>query len=96
MLTQLQVSKCGDCDYFTPVDVFKGICHLNKRSVLTDENACTECVPTKKCKFCANYTSKTDALGLCKGITVTFPELRTRTCEIFEWKSEPKTRHDRE
>jgi len=87
VLSQAVVQRCADCDHFVPVDVFKGLCHVNKRTVQVDDLACEECGPVRKCKFCKDYSPKEEYLGLCKGEELTYPDLVTRTCEMFEWRS---------
>lgn len=88
MMSQAVVQRCADCDHYVPVDVFKGLCHLSKHSVRVDDPACEECAPVKKCKFCKHYSSKEEYLGMCKGEELTYPDLVTRTCEMFEWRSD--------
>lgn len=88
MMPQTVVRRCADCDNYVPVDVFKGLCHLNRRTVQTDELACKEYAPVKKCKFCKHYSPKEEFLGLCKGQELTYPDLVTKTCEMFEWRSD--------
>jgi len=87
VMSQVVVQRCADCDHFIPVDVFNGICHINKRTVKTDDPACKECAPVKRCKFCKHYSPREEYLGLCKGEELTYPDLVTRTCEMFEWRS---------
>ena len=87
MPSEVLVQRCADCDHFIPVDVFKGLCHINKRTVLADDPSCNECAPMKKCKFCRHYLAKDEYLGLCKTQEPTYPDLVARTCEMFEWCS---------
>jgi hypothetical protein len=54
--------------------------------VQTDEPACGKYAPVRKCKFCKHYSPKEEYLGLCKGQELTYPDLVTKTCEMFEWR----------
>jgi hypothetical protein len=84
-MSQVLVQRCADCDHYIPVDVFKGLCEVNKGTVQIDDPACKECAPVKKCKFCKHYSPKEECLGFCKAEELTYPDLVTRTCEMFEW-----------
>jgi len=79
-------ARCADCDFYVPIDVFKGVCHINKKMVLTDDEPCEACEPVRKCKFCSNFSSTEENLGLCKGSAIAYPEMIARTCEMFHPK----------
>jgi UDP-N-acetylglucosamine pyrophosphorylase len=87
-MSKARIFRCPDCDYFIPVDVFKGICHITKDLVMMENEICKEFAPVKKCKFCRHYTEKEEDLGLCKGKVLTYPDLVSKTCEMFEWKAD--------
>lgn len=82
--------RCYDCAYLAPVDVFKGICHITKKMVMLDDPACSNFKAVEKCKFCKNFQplENEEDLGLCMGKELTYPELITKTCEMFEWRDE--------
>ncbi len=91
MLAQVIVRRCADCEHFIPVDVFKGLCQVSKKTVLTDDPPCKDCTPAKKCKFCKHYSPRDEHLGMCKAKEITYPELATKTCEMFGWSSDLPT-----
>ena len=84
--------KCLDCINFLPVDVFKGICHLEKAFMEADNEACKRFEPVPKCKFCQHYRplEGDKNLGMCKEKEFTYPDLIAKTCEMFEWRDKTK------
>ena len=81
---------CHDCEVYVPLDVFKGICRPSNDIKTTDEEACKDFKPVKKCKFCEHYTAKEEFLGTCMAKTLAFPDLLAKTCGDFEWKKTVK------
>ena len=82
--------KCYDCIHLAPVDVFSGICHLSKKSIQVDAEACGDYEPLPKCKFCAQYRPLEGEpyLGTCGSSVVTYPDLVTKTCDSFQWRED--------
>jgi 4-hydroxyphenylacetate decarboxylase small subunit len=76
---------CKDCILYLPVDVFKGICKLEKTSITPDDQSCSNFRKIPKCKFCANYKAEREFLGTCSKTTLTYPDLNAVTCAEFEW-----------
>ena len=78
--------KHKDCENFIPIDVFKGLCRLDKEMVSADEEGCEKFKPVKKCRFCKNYARKEEFLGICtRNRRATYPDLLAKRCEYFEW-----------
>jgi 4-hydroxyphenylacetate decarboxylase small subunit len=83
--------RCYDCSRLIHVDVFKGICRINKEKVSLDMEACKEFEPVKKCKFCRCYEQgEEEFIGKCKGKAIAYPDLIAKTCEEFDWKENLK------
>ena len=84
--------RCRDCIHFLPVDVFKGICHLDKPFVEAESEICERFEPVPKCKFCMHYRplEGNKYLGMCKDKEFTYPDLIAKTCEMFEWKEKSR------
>ncbi len=78
-------NTCKDCQNFLPVDVFKGICKVDKKPIQQETQACEEFDRVPKCKFCINYVQDKEFLGFCSGSTVTYPDLIAGHCEMFSW-----------
>lgn len=88
MTTQL---NHRDCHNYAPIDVVKGVCHVNKTIVLGDVQKCDEDFnQIPKCKFCTQF--KADALTVEMGICgasksepkfFAFPDMVSVTCESF-------------
>ena len=77
-----------DCENYTAIDVFKGLCKRDKKKKIADENACENFVFVKKCKYFKQYTPEKEFLGLCMGKTMVYPDLLAKTCQNFEWLHE--------
>ncbi len=76
---------CKDCRYYLPVDVFKGLCKLDKQQIQPDDLACPKLERQPKCKFCSRYTEVKDNLGTCDKSYQTYPDLNASKCISFEW-----------
>jgi hypothetical protein len=76
---------CRDCLYYLPVDVFKGICKLEKKTLTPDDASCGKFERQPKCKFCANFNPEKEFLGTCLGTRMTYPDLNAAKCIDFEW-----------
>jgi hypothetical protein len=76
---------CKDCRYFLPVDVFSGICKMDKKKISHDLAACEKVEKVAKCKFCQNYTSDREFLGKCMGSTLAYPDMNGSKCADFKW-----------
>ncbi len=81
-------NNCKDCRLYLPVDVFRGICKVNKASITPDDNACKKFEKMPKCRFCANYTAEKDYLGKCNGTTLAYPDMIAVKCADFKWISQ--------
>ena len=77
-----------DCKNYTPIDVFKGLCRRDKKMIKADEGACDYFMSVKKCKFCSQYTTENEFLGICMGKTMVYPDLLAKTCHDFQWQHE--------
>ncbi|MCK9202968.1 MAG: 4-hydroxyphenylacetate decarboxylase small subunit [Bacteroidales bacterium] len=78
--------SCKDCRYFLPVDVFRGICKINKEKISPDDAFCEKVEKISKCKFCQYYTSESNSLGKCMGHTLCYPDLVAAKCADFKWE----------
>jgi len=80
--------RCYDCIHLAPLDVFKGVCHISKNTVLADDDACVEFEPVPKCRFCSEYRpiSGESFLGTCGSRVPTYPDLVAKTCDSFRWR----------
>ena len=77
-----------DCENYTTIDVFKGLCRRDKKMIMADKVVWDNFVPVKKCKFCKQYTTEKEFLGMCKGKIMVYPDLLAKTCDNFEWLHE--------
>lgn len=78
-------NTCKDCKYYLPVDVFKGLCKLEKSSIQPDDAGCDSFERQAKCKFCSNYTPEKEYLGKCSGAALAYPDMNASKCASFEW-----------
>ena len=83
-----QKYTCYDCRFYLPVDAFKGICKHDKSQILPELLACEEFQRMAKCKFCENYFSREEFLGMCSMQTITYPDLAAAGCKSFVWLNE--------
>ena len=87
MVTKTSIKMtCGDCRFYLPVDVFKGLCKQGKGKVGPEVEQCEAFARQAKCKFCQNFVPSADSpfLGTCStGATATFPDLNGVYCEDF-------------
>ena len=81
----MKKNKCQDCEKYLAIDVFKGLCSLNKEMKMADEKICNDFKPAKKCKLCKHYTPKEEFLGTCMDKTLAYPDLLAKTCKDFTW-----------
>lgn len=77
-------NTCKDCKYYLPVDVFKGICKLEKNILLADDQSCKEFAFATKCKFCVHYTPEKNYIGRCQGDLLAYPDMNAITCSSFK------------
>ncbi len=84
----MEKNKHQDCENYTTIDVFKGLCRRDKEMKMADGVVCDNFMAVKKCKFCKQYTSKKEFLGMCMGKTMVYPDLLAKTCHEFEWHHE--------
>ncbi|MCK4544302.1 4-hydroxyphenylacetate decarboxylase small subunit [candidate division WOR-3 bacterium] len=84
----MKKNKCQDCEKYLAIDVFKGLCSLNKEMKMADKEICNDFKPVKKCKFCKHYTSKEEFLGMCMDKTLAYPDLLAKTCKNFKWRKD--------
>jgi len=76
---------CKDCRFYLPVDVFQGLCKIEKTTISPDDLSCKKFERQSKCKFCAHYVVEKDFLGRCMGITLASPDLNASKCADFTW-----------
>lgn len=81
-------NTCKDCKFYLPVDVFKGLCKLEKNSILPEDPVCIKFERQAKCKFCSNYVSEQEYLGKCSGASLAYPDMIAYKCASFEWYSQ--------
>jgi len=77
--------SCKDCRYYLPVDVFQGMCKINKNKIGPDDPFCEKAEKMAKCKFCSNFSSKHDFLGKCMEQTLAYPDMNASKCADFKW-----------
>jgi 4-hydroxyphenylacetate decarboxylase small subunit len=82
------MASCNDCKLYLPVDVFSGLCKLDKKEILPDDDACGNYQAVPKCKHCMNYKSDREHLGTCMGTTIAYPEMMAAKCADFKWISQ--------
>jgi len=85
MESNLMNLTCKDCKFYLPVDVFKGICKLNKNKINPDDIFCNQAEKVAKCKFCSKFTSEREYLGKCMETTLAYPDMMAGKCADFEW-----------
>lgn len=78
--------KHYDCKYYLNTDVFKGICKRDKNNILADDKACDNFEKARKCKYCTNFSSSTEELGMCMNKFDAYPEMYAITCHDFKTK----------
>jgi len=81
----MEIKNHHDCENYTTIDVFKGLCRRDHEMKIADEQACENFNPVKKCKFCKHYTTEKEFLGICMGKTMVYPDLLAKTCFQFDW-----------
>jgi 4-hydroxyphenylacetate decarboxylase small subunit len=79
------MNTCKDCKLYLPVDVFRGLCKLEKKEIFPDDESCSRFDMIPKCGFCAKYSSEKDNLGKCMGIHLAYPDMNASKCDDFEW-----------
>jgi len=79
------VYRCKDCKFYLPVDVIKGLCKLEKNSILPDDVACDNFERQAKCKFCSHYLPEKEYLGKCSEAGLAYPDMNASKCASFEW-----------
>ncbi len=84
----MKKNKCHDCEKYLAIDIFKGLCSLNKEMEMADKEICNDFKPAKKCKFCKHYTPKEEFLGMCMDKTLAYPDLLAKTCKNFTWRKD--------
>jgi 4-hydroxyphenylacetate decarboxylase small subunit len=79
-----------DCRNYAPIDVVKGMCHVNKAIVLGDGASCDAFNLMPKCKHCAQFKPSADVveMGTCLASTqeppfFAYPDLVAVTCDGF-------------
>jgi hypothetical protein len=77
--------SCNDCKYYLPVDVFSGLCKLNKEKISPENKSCPSMELLAKCKFCAGYTTEKGYLGKCMGTKLAYPDMTASKCTGFQW-----------
>jgi 4-hydroxyphenylacetate decarboxylase small subunit len=82
------MNYCKDCRLYLPVDVFRGLCKLEKKEILPDDESCSRFDAVPKCKYCRNYKPDKDYLGTCMGTTIAYPDLIAAKCADFQWISQ--------
>lgn len=74
---------CYDCKFYLPVDVFKGLCKVNKNKIMPEDRKCEKFEMAAKCKFCTYYTEVKEGLGFCKSEFDAYPDMPAAYCEDF-------------
>jgi 4-hydroxyphenylacetate decarboxylase small subunit len=82
------MKKCHkDCRYYLAVDVFKGICKLDRTNVNADDVSCEKFEQIPQCQYCKHYKPQDKHTGICMDKADAFPEMIALTCEDFKWVS---------
>ena len=81
----MSFQSCKDCRYFLPVDVFSGLCKMNKQKITQEDPSCEQGEKIAKCKFCMHFTADSEFLGKCKGATLAYPDMIAAQCADFAW-----------
>jgi hypothetical protein len=81
-------NTCKDCKFYLPVDVFKGMCKMEKKPAGPDDLPCSSFERLSKCKFCTNYIPEQEFLGKCMGTTLAYPDMNASKCIDFKWSSQ--------
>jgi 4-hydroxyphenylacetate decarboxylase small subunit len=81
-------TNCKDCKFYLPVDVFRGICKIEKTSIGPDDLSCAKFERLPKCKFCRMYIPEKEFLGSCLGKAVAYPDMNASKCAGFEWSQQ--------
>jgi hypothetical protein len=79
------MKSCRDCRFYLPVDVFQGLCKLEKTEILPDDASCSRFEAIPKCGFCVKYSSERENLGKCMGKHLAYPDMIASKCADFEW-----------
>ena len=75
---------CRDCENLITIDVFEGLCDIDKKINSADKKACDKFKFAKKCKFCLHYSNHKEFLGKCKNKVLTYPDLSAKECKDFK------------
>jgi 4-hydroxyphenylacetate decarboxylase small subunit len=80
-----------DCHNYAPIDVVKGMCHVNKTIKVGDEEQCSDFSLMPKCKHCTKFAADSEIveMGVCEASTsdpkfFAFPDMVAVTCEWFQ------------
>lgn len=84
----MEIKNHQDCENYTAIDVFKGLCRRDKELKMADEVVCNDFIQLKKCRYCKHYTTGKEFLGMCMDKTMVYPDLLAKTCHDFEWHHE--------
>jgi len=76
-----------DCRYFLAIDVFKGICKLDKSQIAADEAACKDFEQIAQCRYCSNYKPDGEFTGTCMDKAEAFADMIAVTCDDFKWNN---------
>jgi 4-hydroxyphenylacetate decarboxylase small subunit len=77
---------CKDCKYYLPVDVFLGICKIDKQRIRPEDEPCEKVELLARCKFCKHYSAGNGNLGKCMGNTLAYPDMVAVKCADFGWQ----------
>ena len=80
-----------DCRNYAPIDVVKGLCHVNKTVVPGDAEACGDFDRMPKCGHCTRFQADPAGIemGTCAASSneprfFAYPDMVAVTCEHFQ------------
>lgn len=76
-----------NCVNYAPLDVIKGICHLSKETVSSDQESCSHFTDLAKCGLCRNFCADGAHTGTCSASAqkfMAYTDMTAVTCQYFE------------
>jgi hypothetical protein len=77
---------CKNCRFYLPVDVFSGLCKVNKNTISPDDPPCEMAELTPRCRYCLHYSTDSEYLGKCMNKVLAYPDMVALRCRDFKWQ----------